>query len=156
MVMGNRGDLRFRNQLGQGHAKGNVHGDGENIFSDQQVDMKVFNEIPQLNLQDRFQGLDGFGDRSLALLAAQHARVDPLILRVAEVGFGDEKTPGGFAVELAGEPEAPVTLGFKHPGPLAGLHGHPVRPGKARGHKSDIFGHCLTKLKESIVVEMKY
>jgi hypothetical protein len=45
MVMRDRGDARFGDELGDGEAKWDVHRDGEGVLRDQHLDLEPSNEL---------------------------------------------------------------------------------------------------------------
>jgi hypothetical protein len=132
VVMGNGGYLRFRDQFGQGNSQRNMHRYTQGVLGDQQVDIEGLDEVLQLNLDNGFQGMNGFGDAGFASLAPEDPLVDPSVLIEFEMGFRNQKTSIRFPVEFSGKPEAPMPFLFQDLGPFAGFQSHTVRAGKPR------------------------
>lgn len=85
--------------------------------------------------------MDGLGYRRLAAFFAEYLLIDPSVLFILKVSFGNQKAFGGISVQLAGEPEAIVTVLQKNVSPFAGFQRNTIGSCKTCGNKSDILIH---------------
>jgi hypothetical protein len=70
--------------------------------------------------------MDGLGYRGLAVFLAENLLIDPFILLILKMGFGNQKAVVHISVQLPRKPVAMMAVLFKNVSPLAGFQGHAV------------------------------
>ena len=91
MMMRNGGNQRFCNVFRQGNTQRNVHGYGQRIFDHQKINLELFDEFLQPNLQEGFEGVNRVRDRRFAPFLPKDVFVDPSGLCVLEMGFRNQE-----------------------------------------------------------------
>jgi hypothetical protein len=76
--------------------------------------------------------MDGLGNRLFTTFLTENALIDPFVLLVLEVGFGNMKAFIRNAIQGAGKPETSVSALLQDIGPFTGFKGDPVRACKSR------------------------
>ncbi len=141
VVMGDRGKPGLRNEVCQGDPQRDVHRDGQTVLGDQDIDIELACELVERAFEEVADGEDPARDLRAACANPEHAVIDPLDIRVSEVGVRHVHADIGAAVQLAAEPVADMPMVPEHFSPFGAFQRHAVGAGKARPDKTDTTPH---------------
>jgi hypothetical protein len=137
VVMGDAADARLHHQLHHCQAQGNVHGNRQAVFGDDQVQLKTRHRRMELLLDHPGHLVDFGAGLRRAALAAEALPADLLDRGVLEMGLADHLRALRRPVRLAGDEEALVPHALEHVGPLLNLQADAVVTRYPRGDETD-------------------
>jgi hypothetical protein len=141
MVMGDAADACLHHYLHQRQPERDVHGNGEAVFRDDELDLQTCQCLVQFLVDDAGLVANLVAYLRTAELGAKAVPVEFGDGRVHEVGLRDDVGAlGRTIVALTSDVEALVTHAVEHFGPLGDLQADTVGTADAGGHEGDVFG----------------
>ena len=110
VVMGDSRNLGFGQELGEGHSKGKMHGDGQDILRDQDLDSKSFHEFVEGRFEVGGQVVDASGDKPAPVSAPPDPLVDPFVFRMGKMGFRNAPGYPRIPIHETGIPETGMPI----------------------------------------------
>jgi hypothetical protein len=138
VMVGDGRQARFGDRLRQGQAEGDIHGKGEGVLDQQQVDLETLDEALEVGLEVVLEP----GDLERRLVGAarpgEERRGQVEDGGVGEVSLRDDNGALGGGIAFPGEVEALQAEIGQGVAPLLGLQRDTIRPGEAGRYESDV------------------
>jgi len=143
VMMGNRGNAAFGNRFCQGQPQGYMHGDGQGILNNQQVDLVAVEKLMQAHFEQGPQRMNRLGQHGGTATLPKSLLVDTIVEFVLEMGFRNEVGALRRLVGFTGEPEDIMPAAAQDLGPFAGFQRDSVSTRKTGGYKAYFLTHML-------------
>ncbi len=137
MVVGYRRDAGFRDVFGDRESEGDVHGDRDRVFHDEQLDPEIGHEPAQAVLEHESEVVDRPGHRFVPGGGAEACVLDREDFRVVEVGFRYDAGMLGIPVRFAREEETLAAHPAEYGRPFLRLQGYSVGSVETGGDEAD-------------------
>ena len=139
MMMGDSWDTRFSNKFSEREANWYVHGYGQGVFRNDEIDVEFLNEVVEGPFELLRHRVDRIRCFPFSGFCAEQVAVNILNHRMFKVGFLAHVSPFRRSVRKPGEIETIISVPFQNICPFLNLQRNPVCPCDSRGYETDVF-----------------